>query len=227
MSQNVATFFNQVVSEYDELIHAAIPRYSELLWAMFHYLPAGFQPARILELGCGTGNLTQLIAKRWPTSHITAVDISKNMLEETEKRLQHPQLTLVESSFEALSFPADSFDLVMASFSIHHLQDAHKKALIEQMTNWLTGGGFFVMADVLTPASEDLVQANLVELERVSRASGALDAHLEEWRVHRQTLDHYTDLYSMSTWLTQAGMQEPALLYAYLFNSVIQSQKPA
>ena len=82
MTLNVMQFFDQAVSEYDELIQAAIPRYDEIFWAMFYYLPEDFNPTNILELGCGTGNLTRLIAKRWPESQITIVDISKEMLKE-------------------------------------------------------------------------------------------------------------------------------------------------
>jgi tRNA (cmo5U34)-methyltransferase len=225
LSQTVASFFNQIAADYDKLIYAAIPRYDELLWAMFYYLPAEFQPKRILELGCGTGNLTQLIAKRWPNSQITVVDISAKMLQETGQRLKHPNLFLVESYFESLSFPTDSFDLVMASFSIHHLLDTNKKALMSQLASWLTQGGFFVMADHLLPESEPLFHTNLEELHRFARQHGALDEHIEEWNQHRQALDHYASCASFQQWLEDANMSSPTLLYAYLFNSVIQSRK--
>ena len=225
MALNVMQFFDQAVSEYDALIQAAIPRYDEIFRAMFYYLPKEFTPTRILELGCGTGNLTQLIAKRWPDSQITIVDISTEMLKETLKRLDSSNITPVESTFESLVFPDASFDLVMSSFSIHHMLDADKRLLFQQLAHWLTPVGFFVMADMLVPESEHLRDANIQELERISIQNGASETHLQEWREHRKTLDHYASWPSIQQWLEEAHMSSPALLYSYLFNSVIQSQK--
>jgi tRNA (cmo5U34)-methyltransferase len=226
MAQSVADFFNQVVMEYDQLIHAAIPRYDELLWAMFYYLPSSFQPERILELGCGTGNLTRLIAQRWPNAQITVVDISAEMLHETRQRLSEAHLTPIESAFEDLAFAEQSFDLVMASFSIHHLLDDNKKALFTRLAQWLSPGGFFVMADMLVPEEKEKYLANIQELERVARQHGASETHLAEWRHHRETLDHYANRNALEDWLQAAGLNPPALVYAYLFNTVLHTQKP-
>lgn len=38
-------------------------------------------PARIADLGCGPGNVTRLLADRWPTAHITGYDNSPEMLD--------------------------------------------------------------------------------------------------------------------------------------------------
>ncbi|MFI7385991.1 trans-aconitate 2-methyltransferase [Streptomyces sp. NPDC049813] len=38
-------------------------------------------PARVADLGCGPGNLTAVLAERWPAAHITGYDNSPEMLE--------------------------------------------------------------------------------------------------------------------------------------------------
>lgn len=39
-------------------------------------------PARVADLGCGTGNVTRLLAARWPMAEVTGVDSSPEMLGE-------------------------------------------------------------------------------------------------------------------------------------------------
>ncbi|MFC8278035.1 trans-aconitate 2-methyltransferase [Streptomyces sp. NPDC057271] len=48
-------------------------------------LPSVGSPARIADLGCGPGNVTVLLADRWPDAHITGFDLSPDMLERAEK----------------------------------------------------------------------------------------------------------------------------------------------
>ncbi|MFF3768009.1 trans-aconitate 2-methyltransferase [Streptomyces sp. NPDC001922] len=43
-------------------------------------LPSGNRPARIADLGCGPGNVTTLLADRWPDARITGLDNSADML---------------------------------------------------------------------------------------------------------------------------------------------------
>ncbi|GGY60819.1 trans-aconitate 2-methyltransferase [Streptomyces omiyaensis] len=48
-------------------------------------LPNRGRPARIADLGCGPGNVTALLADRWPDAHITGYDLSPEMLERAAK----------------------------------------------------------------------------------------------------------------------------------------------
>lgn len=49
-------------------------------------LPPSGRPARIADLGCGPGNVTALLADRWPDAHITGFDNSAEMLAEAAGR---------------------------------------------------------------------------------------------------------------------------------------------
>ena len=84
---------------------------------MLYYLPSTFQPARILELGCGTGNLTRVLRDRYPTSEITVVDFSPEMLTLTQEKLGPDNLILMASSFETLHLEAEQYDLVISSIA--------------------------------------------------------------------------------------------------------------
>jgi trans-aconitate methyltransferase len=68
-----------VSKDYNKFIHRAVPRYPEMLWAIFQYIPKDLKPKRILELGCGTGNLSELIVKTYPNAEKVLVDISEKV----------------------------------------------------------------------------------------------------------------------------------------------------
>jgi trans-aconitate 2-methyltransferase len=57
------------------------------LLARIPELPAAAEgrPARIADIGCGPGNVTALLADRWPDAHITGFDLSREMLDQAEK----------------------------------------------------------------------------------------------------------------------------------------------
>ena len=58
--KTAADYFGAMVGEYDSLIRRAVPRYDEMTARLLDYLPPS--ATSILELGCGTGNLTMLSA---------------------------------------------------------------------------------------------------------------------------------------------------------------------
>ncbi|UGY91856.1 trans-aconitate 2-methyltransferase [Streptomyces gobiensis] len=55
------------------------------LLARIPELPPTGRPARIADLGCGPGNVTALLANRWPGAYITGLDNSPEMLDEAQR----------------------------------------------------------------------------------------------------------------------------------------------
>ncbi|MHC4285732.1 MAG: class I SAM-dependent methyltransferase [Planctomycetota bacterium] len=86
---SVEQFYNTVSKDYNKFIHRAVPRYPEMLWAIFQYIPKDLKPKRILELGCGTGNLSELIVKTYPNAEKVLVDISEKVISQCKSRLEN------------------------------------------------------------------------------------------------------------------------------------------
>ena len=53
-------------------------------------------PARVVDLGCGPGNVTRLLAGRWPRAQITGVDASAAMLERARPTLPEARFELAD-----------------------------------------------------------------------------------------------------------------------------------
>src|SRR5262245_14957375 len=83
--KTAADYFGAMAGEYDSLIRRAVPRYDEMTARLIDYLPPAAES--ILELGCGTGNLTLKLAARYPGAKLTLVDAAPQMLEVAKARL--------------------------------------------------------------------------------------------------------------------------------------------
>ena len=75
--------------------------------------------ARVIDLGCGSGTFTALLARAGYDS--IGLDISAKLLE--VGRRKHPHIEFVAGDIEHLPFPAESFDGALLSGVVHHFPD--------------------------------------------------------------------------------------------------------
>jgi len=107
-------------------------------------LPAG-ETRRVLDLGCGTGNLILEAARRWPGAELTGLDGSVGMLEVARRECTNlPQSDRARVSFvhayaDALPFRDASFDVVMTAFVLQQVTD--RIAVLREIYRVLRPGG--------------------------------------------------------------------------------------
>src|SRR6266550_9328266 len=87
-----AAYFGAMAESYDSLIRRAVPRYEEMTARLLEYLPR--EADSVLELGCGTGNLSLALAHRFPSASLTFVDASTEMLAVTRTRIEDSDVRL-------------------------------------------------------------------------------------------------------------------------------------
>lgn len=200
-------YFGSMVESYDSLIRRAVPRYDEMIARLIEYLP--LKAGDILELGSGTGNLSLQLARMFGDASLTYVDASAEMLAVTSSRLEQAgallrHSTFVESRFEELDFPPETFDLVVSSISLHHVVD--KAGLYRRLRTSLREGGTFCFADQIRGEPEGNHQINWERWLDFCRAPGNCSPdEIQSLLDHAAAHDHYTTLTDHVQLLNEAG----------------------
>ncbi|MCA9071731.1 MAG: class I SAM-dependent methyltransferase, partial [Planctomycetaceae bacterium] len=225
-SVSVQHFFDSLSGDYSEKLERCVPRYREMLWALLEYLPRGASINSILELGCGTGNLSVVLAERFPESLLQMVDVSGNSLKACRARLgSSSRFGFEQRDFRDLSYDHTSFDLVISSISIHHLMSEEKRQLFDQIHRWLKDDGVFSYADQFAGATSDIYQRHIDNWQKEAFYAGATQAEWDLWMQHQSEHDHHEPLCDQIDWLKAAGFRIVDCPWRYLLWSIVQARK--
>lgn len=111
-------------------------------------------PQRIVDLGCGTGNSTAQLHRRWPQASFTGLDSSPAMLAQARK--DHPEWQWIESAIEDWK-PQGSYDLVFSNAALHWVPD--HAALFPRLFSAVGAGGALAVQmpnNFLSPAHQGM-----------------------------------------------------------------------
>jgi len=104
---------------------------------LFDLLGASRMPmGRILEIGCGFGRVTKLLAEHFPNAQITALDLSPDQLANARRYCQPAGNVVFElyDFYSGLPFPGDEYDAALAiEVFLHHPRQAVLR-LIEKLS---------------------------------------------------------------------------------------------
>jgi trans-aconitate 2-methyltransferase len=130
----------------------------------------GEQPGpRLVDLGCGPGNISFLLARRFPQAAVLGLDGAPRMLHTAEQRLaaepalagrlrfEQALLPLVEASPLPAGFMAGGFTAVLSNSLLHHLHDP--LGLWSSVARLAAPGAFVYVQDLRRPPSADAVEA--------------------------------------------------------------------
>lgn len=141
--------FDQYAERYDATVQAAIGASGESV-AFFAELKARLArhempgPRRILDFGCGIGNVTRALAKEFPSASVTGSDPSQESIDIARSRPM-PAVDFALSEANVLPFPDASFDLVVAACVFHHIEPADRARCASEIRRVLRPGGRFVL----------------------------------------------------------------------------------
>ena len=223
---SVDEFFDALTDEYAAVIERCFPRYREMLWALLDYLPPGFQPRRVLELGAGTGNLSVLLAERFPEAEIHFVDIAGESLLSCRQRLgEQERFHFHPVDFRDLEFSPSEFEFVTSSIAVHHLQANEKQRLFQAIHRWLSPDGIFAYADQHAGATTDLSEQHIANWKSISMKAGSTEEEWAMWMRHQSEHDFHDTLTDQLNWIEEAGFPLVDCPWRYLLWTVVQARK--
>jgi len=100
-------------------------RFAEQRALPFHHLVAALEllePASVVDLGCGTGELTATLLDRWPAARVTGVDSSEEMIDRARSREVVGRLRFEAADITRWQSP-EPVDLMFSNACFHWVDD--------------------------------------------------------------------------------------------------------
>jgi ubiquinone/menaquinone biosynthesis C-methylase UbiE len=145
------------------------------------------KPARVLDIGCGTGKLARRLAQRG--SSVVGLDLCEPMVRQARGKLNGDgsRVRLAVGDSEHLPFAAGSFDAVTCSNSFHHYPN--QAAVVREMFRVLQPGGRLLVLDgfrdniigrvmydiIITRVEGDVWHRDALSMEEMMRTAGFRD----------------------------------------------------
>ena len=209
---DIGQVFDEIADGYTSLMEDMVPHYRELITAMLSYLPQGFTPGRILDLGCGNGNVTAMCRVLYPEATYHLVDASAEMIGRCKARFGSKGMTYEQQFFQAMELQPDTYDLMIAGFSFHHVPAGEKQQLFAALHPALTEQGVLTSADLFINKDDEPYHSEVIEQWRVFSFSNGRTQEDWDW-----VMEHYADydrpsaFMDQKEWLEEAGFSKVTL----------------
>jgi demethylmenaquinone methyltransferase / 2-methoxy-6-polyprenyl-1,4-benzoquinol methylase len=157
--KDVRRMFTHIAARYEWFDHVASMGNDLLwrpraLWDLDRFRTPG-PVRRILDLGCGTGELTRLTAHHFPEAEVVGVDFTAAMIAVARRRTSGPsngrRIGYGRGTAMHLPFADGTFDLATNAFLARNLADLD--GALAEMRRVLRPGGVLLVLEITEPAS--------------------------------------------------------------------------
>lgn len=172
-------------------------------------------PRRVVDLGCGPGNSTELLARRWPDAEILGLDTSPAMIEAARQRL--PECRFEIADISAWS-PEEAPDVIFANAILQWVPD-HQQLLPRLLASLAPGGVLAIqMPDNLGEPSHVAMRDTAAEpaLEAYTTAAAGARTTLPPLPVTYDDLAADADLVDVWRTIYHHRMDDPAAIVEWL-----------
>lgn len=149
--EQVKSMFNNIAKSYDLLNHT-LSAGMDNIWRKKAIQKLTNNPKEILDIATGTGDFA-ITAAKYTNANITAIDISKNMLDVGIKKSYNKKLEnrifFQEADAEKLPFIENKFDAITVGFGVRNFENLNKG--LDEIYRVLSKNGILVILEPSIP----------------------------------------------------------------------------
>jgi tRNA (cmo5U34)-methyltransferase len=221
---NAIEAFSAHAPDYDVQRRAIVPCFDRFYGTAVGLLGLrGGELGRVLDLGAGTGLLSEAVLRRHPGAEVVLLDGSAAMLEKAAVRLPDSVRIVADLRDE---LPEGPFDAVVSSLAIHHLEHPDQRDLYARIPALLRPGGVFVNAEHVEAPTPWLEKAGRQAWREAAAAAGASQEELDASDV-RMELNRCVTVTQQLSWLAEAGLEGRDCFFRDLHFAVLAGWRPA
>jgi tRNA (cmo5U34)-methyltransferase len=205
--------FDAISSRYDGHRSWIVPDFTGFYAAAVGAAASSKENPSILDIGAGTGLLSEMLLEACPGATITLLDISEKMLEVAKVRFPgRRNVRFITADYRRGGLEG-SYDVICSALSIHHLEREEKRELYRRIFGALGKAGVFVNADEVAGESEALHRENLDSWDAFLRNGPLGKEEAEAVIRRRETFDRMERLSVQLGWLSEIGFVDVKVPY--------------
>ncbi|MDR3540447.1 MAG: class I SAM-dependent methyltransferase [Desulfosporosinus sp.] len=102
--------------------------------------------ARVLDIGCGPGNVAKILAESEKKFEVLGIDLSSEMIKRASVNVISPRVHFLVCDIRSMGLERKEYDAVIASFCLPHLTNNEAAKLIKDVSLVLVKGGFLYLS---------------------------------------------------------------------------------
>jgi tRNA (cmo5U34)-methyltransferase len=218
--------FSAHAPDYDATRRAIVPCFDTFYGTAVELLSLRGGPVeRVLDIGAGTGLMSEAVLAAHPGAELVLLDGSGEMLSRAAERLQGRAVELVEQDMRE-PLPEGPFDAVVSSLAIHHLEHDEQRAVYAAAAQRLRPGGVFVNAEHVLERTPWLERIGRERWRAAAAAAGATQEELDS-SDERMGLNRCATSAECLGWMEAAGLQDCDCFFAQFYFAVLAGWRPA
>ena len=155
-TEQVGEMFDSIAPAYDFMNHAMTMGIDKWWRRLAVKMVAATNPASVLDIAAGTGDLSIMLAHKITGAQVLGVDLSEGMIEKGRRRIESAGLServrLSIADCMDMPFADDSFDCVTSAYGVRNFENLLQG--YKEMHRVMRPGGMLCIIEMSTPTSK-------------------------------------------------------------------------